>query len=147
MLQNAAAAAERAVPVPVSTRTDKLMARIALVIVTGGILYGAYALGGPLWWKFYATVVHPYEDSVKGTQSVVGELRLPRRAAMGRRSQLGGAGFLAVPSLEPATPSAPPPPVLCLVPGLMAKPVSICDCTCACCRRLIGQARCLNNGG
>ncbi|PNW80858.1 hypothetical protein CHLRE_07g332500v5 [Chlamydomonas reinhardtii] len=100
MLQNAAAAAERAVPVPVSTRTDKLMARIALVIVTGGILYGAYALGGPLWWKFYATVVHPYEDSVKGTQSVVGSSGKP----------VASTTVASTKTVDPVATVSPPPP-------------------------------------
>jgi hypothetical protein len=50
------------VPV-VATKTDRWMARIAIVIVTGGLLYGAWSLGGPVYWRVYATVIHPYQDA------------------------------------------------------------------------------------
>ncbi|GFR51919.1 hypothetical protein Agub_g14403 [Astrephomene gubernaculifera] len=62
MLQTGLARVERASPVQVSSRTDKLMARIALVIVASGVLYGCYAMGGPVYWKVYATLIHPYQD-------------------------------------------------------------------------------------
>ncbi len=40
-----------------------MMARIALVIVAGGLLYGFYSLGGPVYWRVYATLIHPFEDN------------------------------------------------------------------------------------
>lgn len=46
--------------VPINSKTDKLMARIAITIVCGGLLYGAWALGQPLYWRLYATVINPF---------------------------------------------------------------------------------------
>lgn len=57
------AGAVSSMPVQVNSRTDRLMARIAVVIFCGGLIYGTYSLGGPVWWRFYATVIHPFEDN------------------------------------------------------------------------------------
>ncbi len=48
-----------------NTPTDRMMARVAITIFTLGALYGIYSLGPPLYWRFYATVYHPFEDSAK----------------------------------------------------------------------------------
>lgn len=49
----------------ISSKTDRLMARTAVAIFTVGILYGMYAIGQPIWWRLYATVVAPFESEVK----------------------------------------------------------------------------------
>ncbi|KXZ43660.1 hypothetical protein GPECTOR_83g272 [Gonium pectorale] len=77
---------ERAGPVPVTSRTDRLMARIALVIVAGGLLYGAYSLGGPVWWRVYATVIHPYEDALHNTTTTKAPAAKPDSGVTGKEA-------------------------------------------------------------
>lgn len=64
--------------VPINSRTDKLMARIALTICVGGLMYGAWALGQPLWWKFYATVVNPFVHDPAHGEDTVHAYELPQ---------------------------------------------------------------------
>jgi hypothetical protein len=35
---------------------------VAIAIFTLGLLFGIYSVGPPLYWRFYATVIHPFED-------------------------------------------------------------------------------------
>jgi hypothetical protein len=39
--------------------------RAAVVILALGGAFGLYHLGGPLYWRFYATVIHPFDGSVE----------------------------------------------------------------------------------
>ncbi|GIL83523.1 hypothetical protein Vretimale_10343 [Volvox reticuliferus] len=134
MLQTGLATVERAAPVPVTSRTDRLMARIALVIVAGGLVYGFYSLGGPIYWKVYATVIHPYQDKLHPSQQApVSAAPAPQlQAVTGKGGSgvalsdgKGGGGGTTQPKEEPKqepkqepkvlpkvdpSPSPPPPP-------------------------------------
>uniref|UniRef100_A0A7R9V221 Nucleotide-diphospho-sugar transferase domain-containing protein n=1 Tax=Chlamydomonas euryale TaxID=1486919 RepID=A0A7R9V221_9CHLO len=46
-----------------NSKTDRLLARTALAILSVGAVYGAYSLGGPLYWRFYATMVAPFSGN------------------------------------------------------------------------------------
>jgi hypothetical protein len=47
-----------------ASKTDKLMARTAIGILSIGLLYTLYTLGaGPLYYKFVATVVRPFQGA------------------------------------------------------------------------------------
>ena len=46
-----------------SNKTDRMMANIAIAILSLGACYAVYSLGPPVWWRFYATVIRPFEDS------------------------------------------------------------------------------------
>ncbi|KAG2496814.1 hypothetical protein HYH03_005220 [Edaphochlamys debaryana] len=108
---------ERAAPVPVQSRTDRLMARIALVIVAGGLVYGFYSLGGPVYWKFYATIIHPFQDHhpvpAKTAAPVVTASPADAGAAAGGA---GGANTAKAAVVEEPKPSPSPPPVVASPP-------------------------------
>lgn len=42
--------------------TDRMMARVAITIFTFGAIYGIFAFGRPIYWRFYANVLRPFED-------------------------------------------------------------------------------------
>jgi len=44
------------------SRTDRLMARVAIAIFSLGAIYGILSFGRPIYWRFYATVLRPFED-------------------------------------------------------------------------------------
>ena len=44
------------------SKTDRLMSRIAIAIFTLGAIYGLFSFGRPLYWRFYANVLRPFED-------------------------------------------------------------------------------------
>lgn len=45
------------------TATDRRMAYMALTLFTLGATYGIYSFGRPLYWRFYATVLFPFEHA------------------------------------------------------------------------------------
>ena len=45
-----------------NSRTDRLMARVAISILSLGLVYGIISFGRPIYWRFYATVLRPFED-------------------------------------------------------------------------------------
>ncbi len=36
--------------------------RVAIAICTVGLLVGLYSVGPPIYWRLYATYIHPFED-------------------------------------------------------------------------------------
>ena len=46
--------------------TDRLMARVAITILSLGAIYGIFSFGRPIYWRFYATVLKPFEDGGEG---------------------------------------------------------------------------------
>jgi hypothetical protein len=38
-----------------------VLRRVAISILTIGVLFGLYEFGPPLYWRFYSTVIHPFE--------------------------------------------------------------------------------------
>ena len=46
--------------------TDRMMARVAITIFTFGAIYGIFAFGRPIYWRFYANVLRPFEDGGVG---------------------------------------------------------------------------------
>lgn len=47
----------------VSSPTDRMLARLALLIITGGLLYGSLAVLGPLYWRLYSTHIRPFDHT------------------------------------------------------------------------------------
>ncbi len=54
------------------TKTDRRMAYLAIALLSLGGLYGAVSFGLPVYWRFYATVIRPFEahDTSSGTVQV-----------------------------------------------------------------------------
>ncbi|KAG1675655.1 hypothetical protein FOA52_002364 [Chlamydomonas sp. UWO 241] len=51
----------------IKSRTDRLMARAAISILSIGLLYTLYTLGaGPVYYRFVATVLRPFKDGENG---------------------------------------------------------------------------------
>ena len=46
----------------IKSTTDRRMAYVALTLFTLGAMYGVYSFGRPVYWRFYATVIHPFDD-------------------------------------------------------------------------------------
>lgn len=45
------------------SKTDRLMSRVAIALFSLGAIFGLYSFGRPLYWRFYATVLRPFEDN------------------------------------------------------------------------------------
>lgn len=48
--------------IEINSKTDRIMARIAIVIFSIGAIFAFWAFGRPLYWRFYATTLRPFED-------------------------------------------------------------------------------------
>ena len=55
--------------IEINSKTDRLMARIAIVIFSIGALFAFWAFGRPLYWRFYATTWRPFEDPTIGNSA------------------------------------------------------------------------------
>ena len=44
------------------TKTDRLMARVAVTILSLGAIYILYSFSRPIWWRFKANVIKPFKD-------------------------------------------------------------------------------------
>ena len=51
--------------------TDRMMARVAITILTFGAIYGLFSFGRPVYWRFYATVLRPFEDGGVGSMDIL----------------------------------------------------------------------------
>eukprot|EP00798_Chlamydomonas_sp_ICE-L_P001848 gene1848-33268_t len=59
-------------PARVKSKTDRMMARVALIIIALGALYGIYAFSAPLYYRFVADVVKPFDSRTELSTSGVG---------------------------------------------------------------------------